>query len=96
MLHHVLFVAVTAYVLAHSIMKFPFTWLSACELSTPLVNARCVGSPQSPLAAAADANPTELAPLPFRCRGFHRHLSCLLARLLACLLACLLEDAVRV
>lgn len=39
-LHHVLFAWVTAYVLQHSIMKFPFAWLSLCELSTPLVNTR--------------------------------------------------------
>jgi hypothetical protein len=39
--HHVIFVLVTAYVLHNSIMKFPFTWLSLCEVSTPFVNFRC-------------------------------------------------------
>eukprot|EP00884_Botryococcus_braunii_P004604 jgi/Botrbrau1/14144/Bobra.182_3s0085.1 len=39
-LHHLIFIPVTAYVLAHSIMKFPFVWLSFCEVSTPLLNLR--------------------------------------------------------
>jgi len=39
-LHHVLFMPSAAYVLAHSIMAFPFCWLSFCEVSTPFVNYR--------------------------------------------------------
>ena len=38
--HHVIFILVTAYVLHNSIFKFPFTWLSLCEASTPFVNYR--------------------------------------------------------
>ena len=38
--HHVLFMPSAAYVLAHSIMAFPFCWLSFCEVSTPFVNYR--------------------------------------------------------
>ena len=40
--HHVIFVLVTSYVLHNSIFKFPFTWLSLCEASTPFVNYRQV------------------------------------------------------
>lgn len=40
LLHHVLFMPCAAYVLAHSIMAFPFVWLSFCEVSTPFVNLR--------------------------------------------------------
>ena len=40
LLHHVLFMPAAAYVLAHSIMAFPFVWLSFCEVSTPFVNLR--------------------------------------------------------
>ena len=39
-MHHAIFVLVTAYVLHNSIYKFPFTWLSLCEASTPFVNYR--------------------------------------------------------
>jgi hypothetical protein len=38
--HHALFIPAAAYVLAHSIMAFPFVWLSWCEVSTPFVNYR--------------------------------------------------------
>ena len=38
--HHLLFAPCAAYVLAHSIMAFPFVWLSFCEVSTPFVNLR--------------------------------------------------------
>jgi len=38
--HHLLFIPAAAYVLAHSIMAFPFVWLSWCEVSTPFVNYR--------------------------------------------------------
>ena len=40
MIHHAIFVLVTAYVLAFSIFKFPFVWLSLGEASTPFVNFR--------------------------------------------------------
>lgn len=40
LLHHALFAPCAAYVLAHSIMAFPFVWLSFCEVSTPFVNLR--------------------------------------------------------
>ena len=33
--HHLLFVIVTSYVLAESVMAFPFTWLALGEISTP-------------------------------------------------------------
>ncbi len=38
--HHLLFIPAASYVLAHSIMAFPFVWLSWCEVSTPFVNYR--------------------------------------------------------
>jgi len=40
-IHHVIFALMAAYVLAHSIMAFPFVWLAFCEVSTPSVNLRC-------------------------------------------------------
>ncbi|KAK9822718.1 hypothetical protein WJX81_008315 [Elliptochloris bilobata] len=39
-IHHVIFASMSAYVLAHSIMAFPFAWLAFCEISTPSVNLR--------------------------------------------------------
>jgi hypothetical protein len=40
LIHHILFSAAAAYVLAHSIMAFPFIWLGLGEISTPSVNLR--------------------------------------------------------
>ena len=40
MLHHALFILAAAWVLAHSIMKFPFVWLAVGEASTPFINLR--------------------------------------------------------
>ena len=40
-IHHLIFAFMAAYVLAHSIMAFPFVWLAFCEISTPSVNLRC-------------------------------------------------------
>jgi len=41
MLHHALFIVVAAWVLAHSIFKYPFVWLALGEASTPFINLRC-------------------------------------------------------
>jgi hypothetical protein len=38
--HHAIFILVTSYVLAFSIFKFQFVWLSLGEASTPFVNLR--------------------------------------------------------
>jgi len=46
--HHVIFALMAAYVLAHSIMAFPFVWLAFCEVSTPSVNLRCGPRPAAP------------------------------------------------
>jgi len=40
MLHHALFIVVAAWVLAHSIFKYPFVWLALGEASTPFINLR--------------------------------------------------------
>ncbi|KAK9808935.1 hypothetical protein WJX72_006612 [[Myrmecia] bisecta] len=39
-IHHLIFACTAAYVLAHSIYKYPFSWLSLAELSTPFINLR--------------------------------------------------------
>lgn len=38
--HHLLFIAVTHYVLSGTYFKKPFAWLSFTELSTPFLNIR--------------------------------------------------------
>lgn len=40
MIHHVIFIAVTHYVLFGYFFKRPFAWLSLAELSTPFLNVR--------------------------------------------------------
>ena len=40
LVHHTLFIAITHYVLYYTYYKQSFAWLSACELSTPFLNAR--------------------------------------------------------
>lgn len=50
MLHHALFILAAAWVLGHSIMKFPFVWLAVGEASTPFINLR-----YSPLTAVSTA-----------------------------------------
>ena len=39
-IHHVLFISVTHYVLSGTFFKRPFAWLSFTELSTPFLNVR--------------------------------------------------------
>jgi len=39
-LHHVLFLSITHYVLSGSYFHLPFAWLALTELSTPFLNAR--------------------------------------------------------
>ena len=59
-IHHLIFAYMTAYVLAHSIMAFPFVWLAFCEISTPSVNLRCAHS--LPYIAACGCSQHKLAP----------------------------------
>ena len=39
-LHHFIFVMAAVYVVAHSIMAYPFSWLAFTEVSTPFLNIR--------------------------------------------------------
>ena len=73
-LHHLIFASMTAYVLAHSIMAFPFVWLAFCEVSTPSVNLRCA-VPLSP--------PCLHFILPGRCLKLHSVQGAVLAALCA-------------
>ena len=39
-LHHFIFLMAATYVVAHSIMAYPFSWLAFTEVSTPFLNIR--------------------------------------------------------
>ena len=39
-LHHFIFLLAATYVVAHSIMAYPFSWLAFTEVSTPFLNIR--------------------------------------------------------
>lgn len=39
-LHHFIFLMAAVYVVAHSIMAYPFSWLAFTEVSTPFLNIR--------------------------------------------------------
>lgn len=39
-LHHFIFLLAAVYVVAHSIMAYPFSWLALTEISTPFLNNR--------------------------------------------------------
>lgn len=41
-LHHFIFLQAAVYVVAHSLMAYPFSWLALTEISTPFLNLRQV------------------------------------------------------
>ena len=83
-IHHVIFALMAAYVLAHSIMAFPFVWLAFCEVSTPSVNLRCGPRPAAspgllPAHVCSRAwQHAPLASLPAGCFGLKTDLLCVL------------------
>ena len=74
-LHHFIFLMAATYVVAHSIMAYPFSWLAFTEVSTPFLNIRYAFRLSRCLLAQLDQPPLHALMMPCMCPHIQHILS---------------------